>query len=215
MKPPAPDQQAVADSPGGALAQFSSVRAPLTVIDEWMDVPTLKLRAGEMKAQEVRTVLAVLSSIRAEVMRQGTGATDTRRVDTKYPDREGNKAEGVECAASAAVPGPWEFGRRGRGGSTHWVVFREAGEGVPVEFVRELDGKQKRFASEQEAAAYAQPPASKSEALLMALACLRWHCFGECRTQGWPGQPPTPAATAQALEAVLRRSPAASSQDDV
>jgi hypothetical protein len=35
------------------------------LIDEWMHVPTLKLRAGEMSAQEMRTVLGVLGAIRA------------------------------------------------------------------------------------------------------------------------------------------------------
>jgi len=33
------------------------------IVDEWMDVPTLKLRAGEMTTQEVQTVRAVLRSI--------------------------------------------------------------------------------------------------------------------------------------------------------
>lgn len=202
-------------TPGALRAPVKTVQAPLAVIEEWMHVPTLKLRAGEMKAQEVRTVIAVLSAIRAELVRLGTGPIGARPVATMELGSETKLGEGVGRAEAATAPGPWEFGRRGRGGSTHWVVFRDVGDEVPVEFVREPDGKQKRFASEQEAAAYAQPPASKSEVLLMALACLRWHCFGECRTQGWPGQPPTPADTAQALEAVLVRSPAASSQGDV
>lgn len=34
-------------------------------VSEWMHVPTLKLRAGEMTAQEVRTVIGVLGAIRA------------------------------------------------------------------------------------------------------------------------------------------------------
>lgn len=39
----------------------------ISVIDDWMRVPTLKLRAGEMSAQEVRSVIAVLGSIRASL----------------------------------------------------------------------------------------------------------------------------------------------------
>lgn len=34
-------------------------------VSEWMHVPTLKLRAGEMTAQEVRTVIGVLGAIRS------------------------------------------------------------------------------------------------------------------------------------------------------
>lgn len=40
----------------------------IAIIDEWMHVPTLKLRAGEMTAQEVRTVVAVLGAIRAAAL---------------------------------------------------------------------------------------------------------------------------------------------------
>lgn len=39
----------------------------INIVRQWMHVPTLKLRAGEMTAQEVRTVLAVLGAICAEM----------------------------------------------------------------------------------------------------------------------------------------------------
>lgn len=41
----------------------------LAIIDEWSHVPTLKLRAVEMTAQEVRSVTAVLAAIRSRLSR--------------------------------------------------------------------------------------------------------------------------------------------------
>jgi hypothetical protein len=41
--------------------------------------------------------------------------------------------------------------------------------------------------------------------LLMALAQLRWLAFGECRTEGWDGPPPTASETEKALQAALAR----------
>ena len=41
------------------------------------------------------------------------------------------------------------------------------------------------------------------EALLMALAQLRWLAFGECRTDGWEGAPPTAAETEKAINSAL------------
>lgn len=45
--------------------------------------------------------------------------------------------------------------------------------------------------------------ASGGEAVLMALAYIRWQAFGECRTSGWDGAPPTPADTVAKLETAL------------
>ena len=41
--------------------------AHLSIISEWLDVGMLKLRAGELSAQEIRTVIAVLTAIAAAV----------------------------------------------------------------------------------------------------------------------------------------------------
>lgn len=41
-------------------------------------------------------------------------------------------------------------------------------------------------------------------AMLMALACIRWQMFGECRTEDWDGPPPRPSDTEKALSAALR-----------
>lgn len=55
----------------------------LHLIDQWLHVPTLKLRAGEMSAQEQRTVIAVLRSIRTGLA--ALAADDKRRVaGTRY-----------------------------------------------------------------------------------------------------------------------------------
>lgn len=43
------------------------------------------------------------------------------------------------------------------------------------------------------------PKSMSNEALLQALAYVRWQAFGECRSAGWEGPPPTAAE----LEAVL------------
>jgi hypothetical protein len=45
----------------------------------------------------------------------------------------------------------------------------------------------------------------EDQVLRMALACIRWNQFGECRTGGWPGLPPTAADTVAALEASLAK----------
>jgi len=45
----------------------------------------------------------------------------------------------------------------------------------------------------------------EDQVLRMALACIRWNQFGECRTDGWPGLPPTAADTVAALEASLAK----------
>lgn len=42
----------------------------IQIVDQWLHVPTLKLRAGEMTAQESRTVQAVLRGLRADLVRQ-------------------------------------------------------------------------------------------------------------------------------------------------
>lgn len=42
------------------------------------------------------------------------------------------------------------------------------------------------------------------EAMKMALACLRWQCFGECRTEGWDGTVPRLGDTITVLEDALR-----------
>lgn len=46
----------------------------LGVIDLWLDPDHIRLHAGEMTAQEMRTVLAVLRAIRAEVRRVNKSA---------------------------------------------------------------------------------------------------------------------------------------------
>lgn len=43
------------------------------------------------------------------------------------------------------------------------------------------------------------------EAMRMALACIRWQCFGECRTEGWDGAPPRLGDTAIALEKAIEQ----------
>ena len=49
----------------------------------------------------------------------------------------------------------------------------------------------------------ATPPAMH-EAARMALAHIRWHSFGACRTEGWDGPPPTAREAADALVDALR-----------
>lgn len=50
----------------------------------------------------------------------------------------------------------------------------------------------------------APPPAADAvDVLLMALAYVRWEAFGECRTDGWNGPPPTARETADAIAAAL------------
>lgn len=46
-------------------------------------------------------------------------------------------------------------------------------------------------------------PAPAGQAVLMALAHIRWASFGECRTPGWEAAPPTATETVAVLEAVL------------
>ncbi len=46
---------------------MGNVEKNLAIIEPWMDTQTLKLRAGEMSEQEVRTVKAVLTSIISEI----------------------------------------------------------------------------------------------------------------------------------------------------
>ena len=45
--------------------------------------------------------------------------------------------------------------------------------------------------------------ADARELLIKALAGVRWGFFGECRTQGWDKDPPTPKETSDALEAAI------------
>ncbi|WP_295986366.1 hypothetical protein [uncultured Variovorax sp.] len=40
-------------------------------------------------------------------------------------------------------------------------------------------------------------------ALVLALSCIRWQSFGECRTPGHGGAPPAPDAAAKAIEAAI------------
>ena len=40
-------------------------------------------------------------------------------------------------------------------------------------------------------------------ALVQASACIRWHCFGECRTERHKGAPPQPADIAKMLDELL------------
>ena len=44
-------------------------------------------------------------------------------------------------------------------------------------------------------------------AMRQALAFIRWNCFGECRTEGWDGPPPTAADTETALLQCLEQRP--------
>lgn len=43
------------------------VESAVKLVDEWLDTPMMKLRAGEMTAQESRTVKAVLSALRKSI----------------------------------------------------------------------------------------------------------------------------------------------------
>lgn len=52
-------------------------------------------------------------------------------------------------------------------------------------------------------AAAPPPAADEVDVLLMALAYVRWEAFGECRTDGWNGPPPTARETADAIAAAL------------
>lgn len=55
-------------------------------------------------------------------------------------------------------------------------------------------------AIERESTAPLLEQIKEDEALMrQALACIRWLAFGECRTEGWDGTPPTPVETAEAL----------------
>lgn len=47
---------------------------------------------------------------------------------------------------------------------------------------------------------------TEEQVLRMALAFIRWNQFGECRTEGWEGPPPTATDTVSALEASLAAS---------
>lgn len=46
-------------------------------------------------------------------------------------------------------------------------------------------------------------PLSEREALICALAQIRWNAFGECRIPGWPGAPPTAAEAVAMIETAL------------
>ena len=41
----------------------------LRIIDKWQDPDHIRLHAGEMTTQEMRSVLAVLRAVRAEIVR--------------------------------------------------------------------------------------------------------------------------------------------------
>ena len=56
----------------------------LKIIDQWLHVPTLKLRAGEMTAQELRTVKAVLNGLRAELVAQMAANPTAQDADVRY-----------------------------------------------------------------------------------------------------------------------------------
>jgi hypothetical protein len=51
----------------GWVPESEIVAKAVALVDEWLHVPTLKLRAGEMTAQESRTVKAVLTSLRKSI----------------------------------------------------------------------------------------------------------------------------------------------------
>ena len=56
-----------------------------------------------------------------------------------------------------------------------------------------------------EAAQPVQPALSTTDAMRLALAYVRWQAFGECRTAGRDGPPPTASDVEEALMAALRR----------
>ena len=41
----------------------------LNIIDKWQDPDHIRLHGGEMTAQEMRSVLAILRAVRAEIVR--------------------------------------------------------------------------------------------------------------------------------------------------
>jgi hypothetical protein len=79
------------------------------VIDTWMHVPTLKLRAGEMSAQEVRSVVGVLSAVKDNIGRlSALRATPPQAAcDAPPAGWRCTRAQGHEgpCAATPATEG--------------------------------------------------------------------------------------------------------------
>ena len=51
----------------GWVPRTKLVESAVNLVDEWLDTPTMKLRAGEMTAQESRTVKAVLTALRKSI----------------------------------------------------------------------------------------------------------------------------------------------------
>lgn len=61
------DEILIAIREAEAAGEARGRAAHLSIISEWLDVGMLKLRAGELSAQEIRTVIAVLTAIAAAV----------------------------------------------------------------------------------------------------------------------------------------------------
>ena len=55
------------DSSNVALNAGPVPRHPLEIVDRWLNPDHIRLHAGEMAPQEMRTVLAVLRAVRSEI----------------------------------------------------------------------------------------------------------------------------------------------------
>jgi hypothetical protein len=53
--------------PSNKNLQAMGLRSSLNVLDKWLDPDHIRLHAGELTAQEMRTVLAVLRAVRADL----------------------------------------------------------------------------------------------------------------------------------------------------
>lgn len=55
--------------PSNKNLEAMGLRNALGVLDRWLDPDHIRLHAGEMTTQEMRSVLAVLRAVRADVAR--------------------------------------------------------------------------------------------------------------------------------------------------
>lgn len=55
--------------PSNKNLEAMGLRNSLNVLDKWLDPDHIRLHAGEMTTQEMRSVLAVLRAVRADLAR--------------------------------------------------------------------------------------------------------------------------------------------------
>ena len=91
-------------------------------------------------------------------------------------------------------------------------LLRECSELLAAEDVGE--GLRQRIATVLLATQHEAAPESVNDAMVCALAYVRWTAFGECRTRGWDGPSPTASEVAAILTAALNQREAAPKVDE-